>query len=429
MQHARRANPAGCLHDLFPFVNTTFTTADAGGGNSMAVYNVNDGDAPFLKQLADEFTLSDNFHQAFMGGTGANHVMLGTADAIYWGDGKGNATAPPAAVPLANPNPRPGTNNVYAVDGNWSNCSDPLQPGVGPIVAYLRSLPYDARPNCAQGHVYMLNNTSPGFLPNGQLNPSVNAVPPSGLRTIGDALLEKNVSWAYYGGAFNAAVNLANGSKNPLDGVGLAYCQICNPFQYVSSIMGNAAVRAAHIKDVVDLFSAIQGDTLPAVSFVKPDGLLDGHPATLKVDLLEAMVKDILDRVQGKPALEAETAVFIVFDEGGGYWDSGFVQPVDFFGDGTRIPFIVVSPYSKGGRVVHTYYDHVSIAKFIERNWRLKPLTDRSRDNLPNPIAREDDPYVPRNMPAIGDLMEMFRFDADEDRAEGDRDRDDRDRR
>jgi phospholipase C len=50
----------------------------------MAIYNVNDGDVPFLKDLADKFTLSDNFHQSFMGGTGPNHVMLGTGDAIFF---------------------------------------------------------------------------------------------------------------------------------------------------------------------------------------------------------------------------------------------------------------------------------------------------------------------------------------------------------
>jgi len=79
-------------------------------------------------------------------------------------------------------------------------------------------------------------------------------------------------------------------------------------------------------------------------------------------------------------------------------------------GDGPRIPLIVVSPFSRGGKVSHTYSDHVSILKFIERNWGLPPLTDRSRDNLPNPIARRDNPYVPVNMPAIGDLFDMFHF-------------------
>jgi phospholipase C len=71
--------------------------------------------------------------------------------------------------------------------------------------------------------------------------------------------------------------------------------------------------------------------------------------------------------------------------------------------------------------VSHSYADHVSILKFIERNWRLAPLTARSRDNLPNPIQRERNPYVPVNMPAIGDLFDLFHFgDGDEDQR-GDR--------
>jgi phospholipase C len=86
------------------------------------------------------------------------------------------------------------------------------------------------------------------------------------------------------------------------------------------------------------------------------------------------------------------------------------VQPLDFFGDGTRIPLIVVSPYTTPGHISHTYTDHVSILKFIEKNWRLSPLTARSRDNLPNPVASPGDPYVPMNGPAIGDLFDMFDF-------------------
>jgi len=408
--NATRDNPSGCLNDLYPFVAISFSTSDNGVGNSMAVYNVNRGDAPFLRQLADQYTMSDNFHQSVMGGTGANHVMLGTGDMVFFSDGAGNPTVPPANQ-IANPNPQ-GLNNLYTLDGRWTNCSDTGQPGVGPLASYLHAL--ELSTNCQSGHFYMINNTNPGFLPNGALATGTR-VPPSNLRTIGDALNEKNISWAYYGGAFNAAVNLANGSQNPLDAVGVAYCPICNPFQYVTSIMGNAAQRAAHIKDVVDLFTAIGNGSLPAVSFVKPDGLLDGHPATSKLDLFEAMVKDILDRLHANPQLEAETAVFIAFDEAGGYWDSSDLQPLDFFGDGPRIPFIVVSPFSRGGHIVHTYYDHVSVLKFIERNWRLKPLTARSRDNLPNPKPGDHDSYIPRNSPAIGDLFDMFSFGRGDD--------------
>jgi len=200
-------------------------------------------------------------------------------------------------------------------------------------------------------------------------------------------------------------------STDPTVLIGNAYCNICNFESYASAIMGNPAQRTAHIKDATDFFTALDTETLPAVSFVKPDGLLDGHPASSKVDLLEGMAKKIFDHLRAKPNLMAKTALIITFDEGGGYYDSGYIQPLDFFGDGPRIPLIVVSNFTKGGHVNHTYTDHVSILKFIERNWNLRPLTTRSRDNFPNPISDKNNPYVPLNSPAVGDLFDMFHFD------------------
>src|SRR4029077_1758569 len=60
--------------------------------------------------------------------------------------------------------------------------------------------------------------------------------------------------------------------------------------------------------------------------------------------------------------------------------------------------------------ISHTYSDHVSILKFIERNWNLPAITNRSRDNLPNPKSERDNPYVPINSPAIGDLFDLLGF-------------------
>ncbi len=117
-----------------------------------------------------------------------------------------------------------------------------------------------------------------------------------------------------------------------------------------------------------------------------------------------------MNEVIAKPSLFKSTAIFNTFDEGGGYYDSGYVQPLTFFGDGPRIPLMVVSTYAKRGFVDHTYYDHVSVLKFIERNWDLSPLSERSLDNLPNPHETSANPYVPTNGPAIGDLMNFFNF-------------------
>ena len=417
---ATEDNPSGCLNDLYPFVITNYTgPTDNGGSNSMAFYNVQKGDAPVLKKLADEFTMSDNYHQPAMGGTAMQHIYLGTGDSIFWSDGHGNATTPPSHI--ANPNPMPGTDDEYIVDanfdGNLTNCSDPAQPGIDPILDYLAALPWHPASKCAPSHYYMINNNSPGFLPTGAVDTAGiakgSSMPPSSVRTIGEALNEKGVSWAYYGGAYNAAVSLTNDPTSPdaTVQIGQTYCNICNFESYASAIMGVPAQRQAHIKDATDFFAAVDSGNLPSVTFVKPDSLLDGHPASSKLDLFESMVENILDHMHGQPALEADTAIFITVDEGGGYYDSGYIQPIDFFGDGPRIPLIVVSPFSRGGHISHTYTDHVSILKFIERNWHLKPLTDRSRDNLPNPKADDDNPYVPVNSPAIGDLFDLFDFD------------------
>lgn len=433
VKHASRHNPSGCLNDLYPFVITTYTSEpdpfslplpnqvdDNGGGNSMAFYNMQKGDVPVLKALADQYSMSDNFHQSFMGGTGANHVMLGSGDAIFWSDGNGNPTTPPAGV-IANPNPLSGSDNQYTVDigfnGNFTECGNNNLPETQAITSYLASLPYHPSSKCQPGHFYMINNDSPGFLPDGTVDAngigSGFSIPPVNVRTIGEALNEKGISWAYYGGAYNAAIAFQHDPKNPdpLVQIGRAYCNICNFESYTPAIMGDPAQRAAHIKDATDFFAAVDDGSLPAVSFVKPDGLLDGHPASSKEDLFEGMVKKIMDHLTANPELFASTVLFITMDEGGGYYDSGYIQPLDFFGDGPRIPLIAVSPFTRGGHISHTYADHVSILKFIERNWGLKPLTARSRDNFPNPVVENNNPYVPMNSPALGDLFDLFNFD------------------
>ena len=159
-----------------------------------------------------------------------------------------------------------------------------------------------------------------------------------------------------------------------------------------------------------DLITAIENNTLPAVSIGKPDGLLDGHPQSSKLDLFEAYVQNVLDALEANPDLKATTAVFITWDEAGGYWDSGFSQIFDYFGDGPRMPLLVLSPYSTGGKINHSYGDHVSLDKFIERNWHLGTMSHRSRDNFPNPIVKAKNPYVPVNMPALDDLFDLFDF-------------------
>jgi phospholipase C len=455
--NATRNNPSGCANDLWPWVEDTIGAGSNGkpqaagfsdtstkeGSTSMGFYNMLQGDAPYFKYLADHYAMSDNFHQSVMGGTGANHVMLGAGDAIWFTDIKGHPARPPhnqfiSAGPnsgtvdeIENPNPQPGTNNWYTEDGygsgsygspssgggTYSNCSDADAPGVSEVVRYLKALPRPIDPRCEKRHYYLLNNYNPGYLGDGtnayssqvisDPGQTVFAIPPSPLRSIGDTLMEKNISFAYYGDQWSTYLASPDNNYVTADNT---FCNICDFFLYQSSIMSTAAGRA-HNQDTTDLYAAIQNGSLPAVSFAKPDGWLDGHPASSKLILFEGFVKKIVDGVKANPKLWASTAIIVTFDEGGGYYDSGYIQPLDFFGDGTRIPALVVSPWTRSGHISHTYTDHVSILKFIEANWGLAPVTKRSRDNFPNPRASEHNPYVPTNSPAIGDMMDLFSFD------------------
>ena len=405
-EHVSKDNPTGCLHDLQSAIDTTYSTPLGGtphdSGQTMEFFNIQNGDAPLFKSLADNYTMSDNYHQPVLGGTGPDSQPLGFADQVFFSDGKGNP-ATPAAKNIYNPDPVAGTLNLYTQRAQWFNCSDPSQPGIAAITDYLKALPYAVDPKCGPGEYWQAVNVNPAFTPKGTPQSGL-VVPPTMQQSIGDVLSAHNIPWKYYGGAFNAS-----GTGGPLDGL---YCNICNPFEYESVY---PSLVADHMRDVTDLFTDLVNGTLPAVSYVKPDGVMDGHPASSKWGLFEAFAQNIIELAQSNPKQWAETAIFVTVDEGGGFYDSGFVQWVDFFGTGPRIPMIAVSPFSRGGYVSHVYNEHSSFVKFVERNWVLNTkLTARSRDNLPNPIQGHDgdaDDYVPRNMPAIGDLFDLFHFD------------------
>jgi len=402
----------GGLNDLFTWVHQTSGDDNGAippapihqGAADMGYYNMAQGDAPVLKFMADHYALADNYHQSIMGGTGANHVAIGTGYAASY-QANGRPAVPPANQ-IENPNPKPGTNNNYTQDGyaggSYSDCSDRSAPGVAAIFKVLYRQPNGPfnRGDCAPGTYYLLNNYNPGYLADGTpapLGPQQFTVPPQSFPTIGDSLSARGITWKYYGQGWN------NG--HPTAG----YCNICNPFQYATSVMTDPAKRA-NLQGQRQFDADVSRGSLPAVSFLKPDGTNDGHPAASSLSQFEGYTADAIDRIMAHPQLFASTAIMVTQDEGGGYYDSGYIQPIDFFGDGTRVPTLVVSPWAKAGAVDHTYYDHASLLKFIERNWRLPPLSPTSRDNLANPVSLSYDRYVPVNGPAIGDLMAMFDF-------------------
>jgi hypothetical protein len=211
------SNPSGCQNDLFPWVEQTASSGGNGGtppqheGNiAMGFYNVANGDMPYFAQLANQFTINDNYHQPVMGGTYANMMMFGYADALYYADGSGNPATPDHVLALGsnppkyfneieNPNPQSGTNNWYTNDGysggSYTNCSDKTQSGVPAIVNYLAALPRPVNPNCAPNAFYLLNNYVPSYIGSGATDPVNNGpftLPPvRNQRHIGDLLTQR----------------------------------------------------------------------------------------------------------------------------------------------------------------------------------------------------------------------------------------------
>src|SRR5277367_5631796 len=149
-EHAAKERPSGCDSHLFSWVEVTVGASKNGqrqpsnfstdyspaaattgeGSTALGFYNMRNGDVPYFKQLADDYAMSDNFHQSVNGGTGANHIMLGHGDAIWFSDGDGHPLPPPHKTEVGrgtanagvvdeveNPDPEPGTNNWYTQDG------------------------------------------------------------------------------------------------------------------------------------------------------------------------------------------------------------------------------------------------------------------------------------------------------------------------
>jgi phospholipase C len=443
--------------DLFTWVASTVgtggatdgvTAANPGqGGELMGFFNLNQGDAPYFKQLAQNWAMSDNYHQSIMGGTGGNFFAIATGDAAVY-KVNGQLDTPPANQ-IENPNPQAGTANFFTNDGyaggSYVNCADLQQPGVAAIQAVL-----DAKgraSNCEAGAYYLVNNYEPPYNMDGTpkaLGASTYVYPPQSVPTIGESLSAHNVSWKWYtGGRDDADVTgdalypivkaqVAAGMKAQLglpaatpdaaleptltalaikNARPLFYNTIGDPHNASTNVVNTPALKA-NLKGLASFYSDVTSGTLPEVSYVVPKNLDSGHPGYSAPARYEAFLQDLVAKVQANPTLWADTAIVITTDEGGGYFDTGYIQNVDFFGDGPRIPMIVVSPFAKKGYVDHTYHDHASVLKFIERNWSLPTLSTRSRDNLPNPVRNANNPYRPANEPAVGDLSALFTFTA-----------------
>jgi len=341
--------------------NDRFVAASDAGALAMGYY---DGSSLPLWKWARDYTLADNFFMGAFGGSYLNHLWL---------------------ICACTPMDRDAPANLHAqVDERGWLKARPTSPA-----SVLNGAPElmggDVTPDG-----YSVNTTQPPYQPSRVppakggdprlADPAQHTLPPQTLKTIGDTLSARNVSWAWYSGAWNAAV------QDGMQPAGVARKVIATrengapyfvthhqPFNYFARFAPGTADRAEHLKDYDDLVAAIDKGTLPAVAFYKPQGVLNQHPGYADVLSGDEHIAMLIERIKASP-LWRSTAIIVTYDENGGFWDHVAPPKVDRWGPGTRIPTIIVSPYARRGFVDHTSYDTTSIIKFITRRFALEPL-------------------------------------------------------
>jgi phospholipase C len=209
-------------------------------------------------------------------------------------------------------------------------------------------------------------------------------LPPQTAATIGERLTDRGVSWAWYAGAYKAA--LADGMQPPdvkrkiiyeRAGASPNFQPHHQPFNYYVRYAPGTAERAAHLKDGEDFMADIAAGKLPAVSFYKPAGKDTQHPSYTDIMTGDAHISGLLEKLRASPQWK-DMLVIVTYDENGGYWDH--VPPPtgpgfgDRFGPGTRIPTLLVGPTVKKHHIDSTTYDTTSILKFITERFALQPL-------------------------------------------------------
>jgi phospholipase C len=121
----------------------------------------------------------------------------------------------------------------------------------------------------------------------------------------------------------------------------------------------------------------ISAGALPSVTWITPRFELSNHPGT-NFCYGENWASGVVDAIMRSPSWSS-TAIFLTWDEWGGFYDHVRPPKADRFGLGFRVPLIVMSPYSRTGFIDHRPGEFASVLRFIEDNWGLRPLTARDR--------------------------------------------------
>ena len=176
---------------------------------------------------------------------------------------------------------------------------------------------------------------------------------------------------------------------------------IWNPLPYFDTVKDDDQLK--NIQPIETFVAEAKRGTLPAVSWIVPSGNVSEHPPAL-VSAGQSFVTGLVNAVMEGPDWKS-CAIFLVWDDWGGFYDHVVPPSVDENGYGLRVPSLIISPYAKTGYIDHQTLSFDAYLKFIEDDFlhgqRLNPKTDGRPD--PRPTVRED-------VPILGDLENDFDF-------------------
>lgn len=285
-----------------------------------------DGEKLPLWKYARRYTLADHFFAGAFGGSFLNHMWLTCVCTPH--------------------QPHPPANNTIELNAK----GDVVKDGAFTADGYAVNMVFTASaPRSPKAE-------NPDNLLDAQTQP-----------TIGDRLSEKGIDWAWYAGGWRDALE---GHPDP------TYQFHHQPYVYFARYGEGTEAREKHLKDGADFEKAIDAGTLPAVSFYKPLGRLNEHPGDTVLLEGEEHIAALLGKLEASPQWP-HMLVIVTYDEHGGYWDHVPPPKGDRFGPGSRVPALIISPFSRGGRVDKTVYDVTSILKLIEERFGIAPLGER----------------------------------------------------
>ena len=341
-----------------------------------------------LYALAKQFVLADNFFQGAFGGSFLNHQYLICACAPEYPHADVAAAKPAIAILDRDADGRYLPRLKTAHTPPASALDEP------PTFAKSGEIaPFDY---FGDGKFYAVNTMQPPYQPSRNRpaaddasffyadphNPTT--LPPQTALNIGDALDAKGIQWAWYAGAWNAAVQ--DGTRPPSKMREVIYAPETaggnpdfqahhQPFNYYAPFdpATHAQHRAEHLKDYNDLLADLQEGRLPAVTFYKPQGNLNQHAGYASVAEGDAHIASLVAKLRAGPQWN-HMLIVITYDEFGGAWDHVAPPQGDKLGPGARIPALIISPFAKRGVVDHTQYDTESILRLITRRFDLEVL-------------------------------------------------------